>query len=139
MARRPLQRQALSRLVRLRARRISRRHARPLASARCSLVLAWNSARNKPWSAHAIKIIGLAILFAVPFAIYIASGPGLYPAINPATGGPTGESQLESSLGVVAILLIVPFGVARRKSRPQLASRHFRHRLRCRIRYCVCR
>ncbi|MGC1424067.1 MAG: hypothetical protein WA354_16485 [Terracidiphilus sp.] len=79
-----------------------------------SLVLAWNSARNKPWSAHAIKIIGLAILFAVPFAIYIACGPGLYPAINPATGGPTGESQLESSLGVVAILLIVPFGVASR-------------------------
>ena len=80
-----------------------------------SLVLAWNSARNKPWSAHAVKIIGLAILFAVPFAIYIASSPGLYPAINPATGGPTGESQLESSLGVVAILLIVPFGLTRRE------------------------
>jgi len=80
-----------------------------------ALVLAWNSARNKPWSAHAVKIIGLAILFAVPFAIYVASSPGLYPAINPSTGGPTGESQLESSLGVVAILLVVPFGVARRK------------------------
>jgi cytochrome c oxidase cbb3-type subunit 1 len=79
-----------------------------------SLVFAWNSARNKPWSAHFVKIIGLAILFAVPFAIYVASSPGLYPAINPSTGGPTGESQLESSLGVVAILLIVPFGVARR-------------------------
>ena len=81
----------------------------------CSTVLAWNSARNKPWSAHATKIIGLAILLAVPTAIYVASSPGLYPAINPSTGGPTGESQLESSLGVVAILLIVPFGVARRK------------------------
>jgi cytochrome c oxidase cbb3-type subunit I len=80
-----------------------------------SLVLAWNSARNKPWSAHVIKIIGLAVLFAVPFAIYVTSSPGLYPAINPSTGGPTGESQLESSLGVVAILLIVPFGVARRQ------------------------
>ena len=80
-----------------------------------SLVIAWNSARNKFWSAHATKIIGLAILLAVPFAIYVASSPGLYPAINPSTGGPTGESQLESSLGVVAILLIVPFGVARRK------------------------
>ena len=80
-----------------------------------SLMLAWNSARNKPWSAHAIKIIGLAVLFAVPFAIYVASSPGLYPAINPSTGGPTGQSQLESSLGVVAILLIVPFGVARRR------------------------
>ncbi len=79
-----------------------------------SLALAWNSARNKPRSAHAIKIIGLVVLLAVPFAIYVAASPGLYPAINPATGGPTGESQLESSLGVVAILLIVPFGVARR-------------------------
>ena len=80
-----------------------------------ALVLAWNSGRDKPWSTHAVKIIGLAILLAVPFAIYAASSPGLYPAINPSTGGPTGESQLESSLGVVAILLIVPFGVARRK------------------------
>ena len=80
-----------------------------------SLVLAWSSARNKSWSAHAVKIIGLAVLLVVPFAIYVASSPGLYPAINPATGGPTGESQLESSLGVVAILLIVPFGVARRE------------------------
>jgi cytochrome c oxidase cbb3-type subunit 1 len=80
-----------------------------------SLVLAWDSARNKPWSAHAVKIIGLAILLAVPFAIYVASNPGLYPAVDPSTGGPTGESQLESSLGVVAILLIVPFGVARRQ------------------------
>ncbi len=80
-----------------------------------SLVLAWNSARNKSGSAHATKIIGLAILLAVPFAIYVASSPGLYPAINPSTGGPTGESQLESSLGVVAILLIVPLGIARRE------------------------
>jgi cytochrome c oxidase cbb3-type subunit 1 len=80
-----------------------------------SLVLAWNSAPNRQWFARATKIIGLAILLAVPVAIYVASSPGLYPAINPSTGGPTGESQLESSLGVVAILLIVPFGVARRK------------------------
>jgi cytochrome c oxidase cbb3-type subunit I len=80
-----------------------------------SLALTWNAARNKPWSAHAVKIIGLAVLFVVPFAIYVASSPGLYPSINPSTGGPTGESQLESSLGVVAILLIVPFGIARRR------------------------
>ena len=80
-----------------------------------SLVCARDSARNKPWSAHVMKVIGLAILLAVPFAIYIASSPGLYPAINPSTGGPTGESQLESSLGVVAILLVVPLGVARRQ------------------------
>jgi cytochrome c oxidase cbb3-type subunit 1 len=80
-----------------------------------SLALAWNLKRNRAWSAHTLRIIGLAILFAVPFAIYFASSSGLYPAINPATGGPTAKSQLESSLGVVVILLIVPFGVARRK------------------------
>ena len=80
-----------------------------------ALVLTWNSSRNSHWSSRTVKIIGLAILLAVPFAIYFASSPGIYPAINPATGGPTGESQLESSLGVVAILLIVPFGLARRK------------------------
>ena len=80
-----------------------------------SLVLTWDSGRHKPRTARAVKIIGLAVLFAVPFAIYIASNPGNYPAINPDTGGPTGESQLESSLGVVAILLMVPFGLTRRR------------------------
>lgn len=86
-----------------------------------SLVVSWKQSRNKSWSAHAVKVIGLAILFAVPFAIYVASNPAVYPAINPATGGPTGESQLESSLGVVAILLILPFGLARRKPERQMA------------------
>ncbi len=61
------------------------------------------------------KSLASPFLLAVPFAIYVASNPGLYPAVDPSTGGPTGESQLESSLGVVAILLIVPFGVARRQ------------------------
>jgi cytochrome c oxidase cbb3-type subunit I len=60
------------------------------------------------------KTVGLVILLAVPFAIYIASSPGNYPAVNPDTGGPTGASQLESSLGIVLILLTLPFGIARR-------------------------
>lgn len=61
-----------------------------------------------------LKLVGLLVLLAVPFAIYAASSPGVYPAVNPDTGGPTGESQLESSLGVVLILLLLPFGIARR-------------------------
>ena len=81
-----------------------------------SLVTGWNSARNRTWLARVAAIAGLAVLLAVPLAIYMASGPGVYPSINPSTGGPTGESQLESSLGVVLILLIVPFGIARRKA-----------------------
>ncbi|UWZ85673.1 heme-copper oxidase family protein [Occallatibacter riparius] len=64
--------------------------------------------------ARIAKVVGLLILLAVPFAIYIASSPGIYPPINPDTGGPTGESQLESSLGIVLILLVLPLGIARR-------------------------
>ena len=58
---------------------------------------------------------GLVILLAVPFVIYIASSPNSYPPVNPDTGGPTGASQLESSLAIVAILLMLPFGIAHRK------------------------
>jgi cytochrome c oxidase cbb3-type subunit 1 len=61
------------------------------------------------------KGVGLLVLLAVPIALYIASSASNYPAINPDTGGPTGTSQLESSLAVVLILLLVPYGVARRR------------------------
>ena len=64
--------------------------------------------------AKAAKILGLLVLFAVPFLIYAKSGTGAYPSINPDSGGPTGTSQLESSLAIVVVLLIVPFGIARR-------------------------
>jgi cytochrome c oxidase cbb3-type subunit 1 len=80
-----------------------------------SLVRNWHSAANKAIAARAAKLLGLAILLAVPVAIFIVSSPGIYSAINPDTGGPTGASQLESSLGVVAILLLVPFGITHRK------------------------
>ena len=64
--------------------------------------------------ARAARFLALLVLFAVPFLIYAKSGPGAYPSVNPDTGGPTGTSQLESSLAIVALLLIVPFGIARR-------------------------
>lgn len=80
-----------------------------------SLVRTWTSDIHAGWSTRAAKVVGLLLLLLVPFALYIASSPGIYPAINPDSGGPTGESQLESSLAVVAILLVVPFGIARRK------------------------
>jgi cytochrome c oxidase cbb3-type subunit 1 len=76
----------------------------------------WTAPLNCKWSGRVMKLAGLAILLAVPAAIYIASSPTLYPAVNPDTGGPTGASQLESSLGVTAILLLLPLGVSRRKS-----------------------
>jgi cytochrome c oxidase cbb3-type subunit 1 len=66
-------------------------------------------------AALAAKLTGLVILLVVPFVIYIASGPIGYPPVNPDTGGPTGTSQLESSLAIVAILLMLPFGIVHRK------------------------
>lgn len=68
--------------------------------------------------ATAAKLAGLLVLLAVPFAIYLAANPNLYPAVNPDTGGPTGASQLESSLAIVLILLLLPFGITRRREEP---------------------
>jgi cytochrome c oxidase cbb3-type subunit 1 len=80
-----------------------------------SLIANWSRSENAnliPWVA---KLAGLVILLAVPFVIYVASGPNTYPPVNPDTGGPTGASQLESSLAIVAVLLMLPFGLAPRK------------------------
>lgn len=78
------------------------------------LILAFTRSPNSSPAARAAKIVGLVILAAVPFAIFFATSPHVYPAVNPDTGGPTGASQLESSLGIVLILLVLPFGITRR-------------------------
>lgn len=70
-----------------------------------------------PIAARLGKAAGLAALLAVPFVLYAVSGPGGYPPVNPSTGGPTGASQLESSLAIVLILLMLPFALAPRKQR----------------------
>jgi cytochrome c oxidase cbb3-type subunit 1 len=67
------------------------------------------------FAARALKMVGLGLLLAVPALIYIASSPALYPPINPDTGGPTGASQLESTLVIIAILLLLPFGISDRQ------------------------
>jgi cytochrome c oxidase cbb3-type subunit 1 len=73
--------------------------------------------RQRRW-AHWTQIVGrglpLVVLLAIPATIYIASNANLYPHFNPDTGGPTGASQLDSSLGIVGILLALPFAVAPR-------------------------
>jgi cytochrome c oxidase cbb3-type subunit 1 len=76
----------------------------------------WNTNPRQTFVSRSAKIVGLVLLLAVPVVIYIACSPNLYPAINPDTGGPTGASQLESSLIVVAILLMLPFGLTHRKA-----------------------
>jgi cytochrome c oxidase cbb3-type subunit 1 len=63
-----------------------------------------------------LQSAGLLILLMVPFVLYFASDPRVYPAFNPDTGGPTGSSQLESSLMTAFILLLLPFGLVCRKS-----------------------
>ncbi len=80
-----------------------------------ALIKRWRDSEEIPAAALAAKMAGLVILLAVPFVIYIASSPNSYPPVNPNTGGPTGASQLESSLAIVAILLMLPFGIAHRK------------------------
>ena len=89
----------------------------PLALLILWILLAIAFARNRTTGTDRLRslarLLGLLALLPVPIAIYIASSPNNYPAINPSTGGPTGASQLESTLGVVLILLVVPFGVTR--------------------------
>jgi len=95
----------------------------PLAMLALWLLLAvafirnWKSPVKRTIVARASKLLGLAFLLAVPFVTYLASGPNYYPAINPDTGGPTGASQLESSLVIVAILLMLPFGLTQRNNK----------------------
>jgi cytochrome c oxidase cbb3-type subunit 1 len=61
------------------------------------------------------KILGLVGLLTVPPVLYWAAGPGVYPAVNPDTGGPTGASLLDSTLGIVFILLLLPRGLERQQ------------------------
>ena len=65
------------------------------------------------------KVTGLLLLIIIPFILYAAASPAIYPPINPDTGGPTGASQLESTLIIIAVLLLLPFGlVPRQRERP---------------------
>ena len=65
----------------------------------------WNRRREIAGWSHAL----LAALLAVPFAIYRAASPEIYPAINPHSGGPTGTSQLGSTLGTIAVFGVLPW------------------------------
>jgi cytochrome c oxidase cbb3-type subunit 1 len=70
----------------------------------------WQSARNR-----AGKVIGVVGLLTVPATLYWAASPSVYPAINPVTGGPTGASLLDSTLGIVIVMLLLPLGLERRQ------------------------
>lgn len=81
------------------------------------LMRAWNTDANRAAATRIAKVAGLLVLLAIPFLIYIAASPNLYPPINPDSGGPTGASQLESTLVIIGILLLLPFGLTQRKPR----------------------
>ncbi len=83
----------------------------------CSFRRHWHQASNSSYLIRAVKLSGLCLLLAVPVLIYIASSPAIYPPINPDSGGPTGASQLESVLVIVAILLLIPHGMVQRTQR----------------------
>ena len=74
-----------------------------------------NDGRRIPFAVRGLKATGLVLLFLIPIVIYVAANPALYPPINPDTGGPTGASQLESTLVILVILLLLPFGLSTRK------------------------
>ena len=79
-----------------------------------ALIRNWYRIENAKAIAWVAKLVGLVFLLAVPFVLYSVSGPSSYPTVNPDTGGPTGASQLESSLAIVAVVLVLPFGISRR-------------------------
>lgn len=56
----------------------------------------------------ALRGLGALALLGVPVALLVAERGDLYPAIDPASGGPTAASLLISSLGFVALLLLTP-------------------------------
>ena len=95
----------------------------PLALASLWLLLVfalankWGSSPGGAARSRVCKVVGLVLLAAIPPILYIAASPGIYPPINPDSGGPTGASQLESALIIVGILLLVPFGLTRLRDR----------------------
>ena len=50
----------------------------------------------------------LATLTSVPWALHHVSQRQSYPAIDPGTGGPTGASLLDSTLGIVVVIALLP-------------------------------
>lgn len=96
--------------------------ARPLLPA--AMLLLWGvlaRATRARWPelsapGRAARAALLAGLLPVPPLLWWAEGPDVYPAVNPGSGGATGTALLGSTLGIVAIFLLLPplLGLARR-------------------------
>lgn len=69
-----------------------------------ALVLAAGG-RSGRWRGKAVLLLAL---LPVPALMAHATSTATYPPVNPASGGPTGGSLLGSTLGIVALFLLVP-------------------------------
>ncbi len=81
---------------------------------------AWRRRGAPDRSGHAGRAAVLLVLLAVPGVLYWSAGRGVYPSVNPDSGGATGTRLLLSTLGIVVIfgLLAEILGLARRRSGP---------------------
>jgi len=83
--------------------------ARPLLPA--AMWLLWSVLAVHAWGRRAEFTAGgragrfavLALLLFVPAVLYWSAGRGVYPSVNPDSGGATGTRLLASTLGIVAI------------------------------------
>lgn len=83
------------------------------------LAVAWK--RDAPlWkpAKRWLSLAGLLLLAGVPWGMYLASSPDLYPPVDRSTGGPTGASLLGSTLVVVGLLLLLPRACGLEAKRP---------------------
>jgi len=89
------------------------------------LVLAWNY-----WCLKAVRhsrgrivviveSLLLAALGAVPGLLYWSSGRGVYPPVDPSTGGPTGASLLGSTLVIVVVIGLLPKALSLPSRKPR--------------------
>ncbi|MBX3737174.1 MAG: hypothetical protein KF715_10820 [Candidatus Didemnitutus sp.] len=66
---------------------------------------AWNGFSP---AGRALRALVLAALLPVPAVLFWSTGREVYPAVNPDSGGATGAALLGSTLGIVAIFLLLP-------------------------------
>lgn len=95
-----------------------------LAAAQCLLWLLlaagwWARGRLKrSFAVSRLADLGLLLLLAgVPAALLFAEHADVYPPVNPDSGGATGHSLLASSLGLVAVGLLLPVLLGRQARR----------------------
>lgn len=83
------------------------------------LAVAWTRASHRwPPARRWLSLGGLLLLAGVPWGMYLASSPELYPPVDRSTGGPTGASLLGSTLVVVGLLLLLPRACGLEAKRP---------------------